>query len=235
MFPGSPRSVNVGVFFQGKSMADARDNSGSTRIAHGWCHCIESTYGSWLPGDPRGFRTRHQRETIRGDYKAPPPEGIYERRHDMSRSLTDGETVILSHDARGVVLEQVKTTLILYKVPLRVICVAATHMHLLAQFPDRLHRTRGGAPSPSQSDAAPRTSAIDDPVRHLMGQAKQWSSKAVVRAALASHSIWAKRGAIVRVNDANHLENVVRYILDHEEQGATVWDAERHGDSSADA
>jgi hypothetical protein len=30
------------------------------------------TYGTWLPGDPKGFRTRHHREHIEGDYKKPP-------------------------------------------------------------------------------------------------------------------------------------------------------------------
>jgi hypothetical protein len=29
-----------------------------------WYHIIMSTYGSWLYGDARGFRTRHHREHI---------------------------------------------------------------------------------------------------------------------------------------------------------------------------
>jgi hypothetical protein len=38
-----------------------------------WYHVTGSTYGAWLPGDPRGFRTRHHRQHVEGDYKDPPP------------------------------------------------------------------------------------------------------------------------------------------------------------------
>lgn len=37
-----------------------------------WYHIMCHTYGTWLPGDPRGFRTRHHREHVEGDYKSPP-------------------------------------------------------------------------------------------------------------------------------------------------------------------
>jgi hypothetical protein len=42
-----------------------------------WYHSITSTYGAWLYGDERGFRTRHHREHVDGDYKSPPPRGLY--------------------------------------------------------------------------------------------------------------------------------------------------------------
>ena len=49
-----------------------------------WFHVILGTYGSWLPGDPRGFRTRHHRDHVDGDYKSPPPPGIYEHFHETN-------------------------------------------------------------------------------------------------------------------------------------------------------
>ena len=36
-----------------------------------WFHIVLTTYGTWLPGDPRGFRTRHHRQHVEGDYKSP--------------------------------------------------------------------------------------------------------------------------------------------------------------------
>lgn len=44
------------------------------------------TYGTWLPWDGRGFRTRHHREHVDGDYRSPPPVGMYNglRRHSKS-------------------------------------------------------------------------------------------------------------------------------------------------------
>ena len=49
-----------------------------------WFHFMTSTYGSWLYGDPRGFRTRHHREHVDGDYKNPPPLGLYSQQFERS-------------------------------------------------------------------------------------------------------------------------------------------------------
>ena len=34
-----------------------------------WYHCTAHTYGTWLRGDPRGWRARHHREHVDGDYR----------------------------------------------------------------------------------------------------------------------------------------------------------------------
>jgi hypothetical protein len=67
-----------------------------------WFHCILTTYGAWLPGDPRGFRTRHHREYVEGDYKNPPPQGIYEGRLARSKQLQKYPTVMLPKRERGL-------------------------------------------------------------------------------------------------------------------------------------
>jgi hypothetical protein len=41
--------------------------------------------------------------------------------------------------------------------------------------------------------------------------------------------LWAKRGKEVPVPDRAHQLNVYRYILDHEREGAWVWDWMREG------
>ena len=50
-----------------------------------WYHLLATTYGAWLYGDARGFRTRHHREHVEGDYKQPPPAGKYAAREQHSR------------------------------------------------------------------------------------------------------------------------------------------------------
>jgi hypothetical protein len=52
-----------------------------------WFHCTTHTYGAWLHGDERSFRTRHHREHIIGDYKHRPPEGMYAAKLARSRRL----------------------------------------------------------------------------------------------------------------------------------------------------
>src|SRR4029079_6566514 len=40
-----------------------------------WYHVTNHVCGSWVRGDPRGWRSRHHREHVDGDYKNPPPTG----------------------------------------------------------------------------------------------------------------------------------------------------------------
>jgi len=47
----------------------------------GWWHLVQGTHRSWLPGDPRGFRSRRHRRHSSGDYRTPPPAGEHEGLH----------------------------------------------------------------------------------------------------------------------------------------------------------
>jgi hypothetical protein len=71
-----------------------------------WYHVIINTYGSWLPGDPRGWRTRHLREQIGGDYKNP-PKGSREGLRAKSRSLMGRNAVRVSAKLRRVILNAI--------------------------------------------------------------------------------------------------------------------------------
>lgn len=97
-------------------------------------------------------------------------------------------------------------------------CVGGMHLHLLAQFP--LHRRK-----PMLDERGSRNSAVNDPVRHILGLAKQWSSKTLIREGHVSSGVWGKKGKIVVARDRSHYQNVVRYILRHENAGAVVWSA----------
>ena len=175
-----------------------------------WYHCVFNTYGTWLPGDPRGFRTRHHREHVDGDYKRPPAEGTWTRRLERSQRLT-GEAVFLTAGQRDLARDQIVTTLVAYKqVPLEALAVGGAHAHLLFRVP-------AGLKLPPQEHSAPR---------HLVGLAKQWSAKRIKQ---ETHRpvphLWAKRGKIKPIRDASHFRNTAAYILRHREEGAATWRA----------
>jgi hypothetical protein len=94
-----------------------------------WQHVILTTYGSWLPGDPRGFRTRHHREHIVGDYKNPPPPGIYADRERRSRELLVQPLVILPPEWRPRVGRALWQELTRRETWLLAIAVAGQHTH----------------------------------------------------------------------------------------------------------
>src|SRR5437763_6902366 len=83
---GKPRDGRPWAFAGGVTMND------DTRR---WFHVIISTYGSWLYGGPRGFRTRHHREHVEGDYKNPPPPGKYDAKNARSKRLLKEPPVVL--------------------------------------------------------------------------------------------------------------------------------------------
>ncbi|MFA9477130.1 hypothetical protein ACERK3_02365 [Phycisphaerales bacterium AB-hyl4] len=100
-----------------------------------WYHCMGNTYGTWLPGDPRGFRTRHHREHVEGDYKFPPPPGIYDDLFERSKQLLKRPTVYFPAELRPAVCRLFADTLRDdYKAEVVELSVGGIHYHLLARF-----------------------------------------------------------------------------------------------------
>lgn len=93
-----------------------------------------STYGTWLRGDPRGWRAYHHREHVDGDYKNPPPAGTYDRLFAQSKRSMKRDEVLLDWNQRVVACREMGKTLLYHKVELIDLSVGAAHFHLLARF-----------------------------------------------------------------------------------------------------
>jgi hypothetical protein len=168
---------------------------------NGWYHIMCHTYGTWLPGDPKGFRTRHHREHVDGDYKNPPPDGKYEKRWQRSKELMKREPVYLEMDQRQRAVKEFVRSFEKWGIELRIISIDRIHVHLLARVLDR------------------------NP-RHYMGLAKKECSAYMKRDGLApTGGLWAVRCECVPIADAQHFQNVAEYIHDHEQAGGVVWES----------
>ena len=177
---------------------------------NGWYHIIGSTYGNWLPGDGRGWRTRHHREHGEGDYKDPPPSGTHDRRLAYAKSVMTREPILLSPPQRQLVCRTMIEALQFHKIKVKDLSVSALPIHLLAGFA-LVRRTA-------------HIKRISDPIRHYVGIAKSRSRRALSDAGLVARGgIWAKRTKIVPIRDRAHSENVAQYIRDHANQGAVIW------------
>ncbi|MEM6257296.1 MAG: hypothetical protein AAGI37_03160 [Planctomycetota bacterium] len=191
---------------------------------NGWYHCMSNTYGTWLPGDPRGFRTRKHREHVGGDYKNPPPKGKYHTRHEHAKQSLKRDVVVLSAEARQACVEaMVQAWLDVHKVEVLAASVSAMHIHVLARFGDvpsnPVDEVDGVKPTPSRGGLREK-----DPARYFVAIAKERSAKSLAEAGLvAPGGVWAKRGKIVPIRDRQHQLNAYRYILDHASEGAAVW------------
>jgi hypothetical protein len=163
----------------------------------GWFHIILTAYGAWLYGDSRGFRTRHHREHIEGDYKHLPAAGTYAMEEARSRRLLKQEPVEWTPAWRGIVGGALVARL--QHLGAFVLCAAVgrQHSHLLVKLPC-------------------------DQARHWSGLAKKhvWF---IARDRGWVGKMWGKRGKQIPVRDRRHQLNVYRYILDHAKEGACVW------------
>ena len=164
---------------------------------NGWYHVNGNTYGTWLPGDPRGWRERWHRRHVEGDYKDPPPAGLHEDRHERSKALLTGEAVRLNRRQRRVALEGIVEKLLDRDTELLAASVDAIHYHILARF-------------------------ADDHVRGPVGLAKKNASFLLREHGLPG-TVWARKCRALPVADRAHQLNVYRYILAHANKGACVW------------
>jgi hypothetical protein len=99
-----------------------------------WYHCMGNTYGTWLPGDSRGFRARHHREHVEGDYKFPPPPGVYDAWLARSRHLMPRGAVVIPRELRPIVCQALGEAIAFYGVQIVQLSLGGMHWHLLARF-----------------------------------------------------------------------------------------------------
>jgi hypothetical protein len=179
-------------------------------------HVFGSTYGAWLPGDRRGFSTRHHREHVERTFELMAHHDSKRWREQWSRELMARVPVELSIAARRLACRVIVEALQYYGCDIRAVGVSEVHYHVIARFEN-------------------------DDVRRIVGIAKRRSAKALSDADLADRGgVWAVRCGVKPVKDAEHVANARQYILDHVTQGAAVWpregeDCDAAGEGRSDA
>ncbi|MBL4702155.1 MAG: hypothetical protein JKX85_12955 [Phycisphaeraceae bacterium] len=103
---------------------------------HNFYHCIGSTYGTWLRGDRRGFRTHQHRQHVQGDYKQPPPQGLFEPIFEYSKQTLKHPPVKLTSQQRKILCHALIQQLQDDHAQPIVLAIAENHFHLLARFPE---------------------------------------------------------------------------------------------------
>ena len=163
----------------------------------GWYHVNGNTYGTWLPGDPRGWRSRHHRIHVDGDYRNPPPTGSGNARLRRSKRLMKRPPVYLTPTQRRIAVEALVERLLLERHELLAAGVTNVHYHILGRFGD-------------------------DEVRQPVGRAKKHASHELGKAGLPG-TVWAVRCRPLQIRDREHQLNTFHYIVDHIEQVGAIW------------
>jgi hypothetical protein len=182
-----------------------------SRAWNAWYHCTASTYGTWLRGDPRGWRTRHHREHVEGDYKSPPAPGTGEALYALSKRLMTRDPVRLQASLRQIVADSIVRELESMQCPTVIAAMGSKHLHLLTKFDDHNPRKMVGIAKKRATQALKaHCTAVGLDLNLETGQ-----------------GIWGKRSKAVPVLDRDHQMEVVRYIARHIREHAAIALAER--------
>ncbi|XVJ59395.1 MAG: hypothetical protein HEQ23_08310 [Tepidisphaera sp.] len=185
---------------------------------NGWYHLNGNTYGTWIRGDERGWRARHHREHVDGDYHNPPDPSEHIAQRAFSKAHTK-TPVLLSPEARLVACHELVASLIHQRIEVIACAIDDHHFHLLARFilP----------PKPTGSnpwECGTHNQPLYAYIRHVTGLAKSRSSRAVSSLHLTPEGgVWAKRFKITPITDRAHQLNAFNYITDHAARSAALW------------
>ncbi|XAM01186.1 hypothetical protein OT109_07315 [Phycisphaeraceae bacterium D3-23] len=189
---------------------------------HNWYHCVGSTYGTWLRGDPRGFRTFRHREHVEGDYRKPPAPGVWEAAFETSKEAMKFPPLVLDRSRRECVCTAMVDKLQRDQVEVVALAVASNHFHLLARFPALASEEKGRLKKVILQDGR------DPAPRHYLGRARRHASFELSSAGLKPTSpVWADRPKCEPIRDRSHQVNTTRYIAEHMQQGAAIWVTKR--------
>jgi len=185
---------------------------------HNWYHIIGSTYGTWLRGDPRGFRTYRHQQHIEGDYRNPPPEYLHQLFFEYSKRTLRYPPVLLDNRQCGIICESMIQRFQLDGVEVEALVILSNHFHLLSRFPEltaqQIERLRHSILQDGR-DPAPR---------HFTGLARKHASFVLSEYNLKPPSrVWAGKPKCLPIRDHQHQINVRNYIAHHIEQDAAVY------------
>jgi REP element-mobilizing transposase RayT len=156
------------------------------------------TYGTWLPGDPRGFRNRHHRIHSSGDYKHPPPEGEHEGLHRYAKRVSKDEAVLATPELRKEVCDALLETIRSFEWRAMALTVCRVHVHLVIELP-----TDEEAFDKAMTDLKTRSSAR---VRNKPAQ-----------------RLWARKWKPVLIEDEQHREDEIVYVRDKQGRFNCAW------------
>jgi len=158
-------------------------------------HVSWGTYGSWLPGDPRGFRTRGHRQHVEGDYTNPPPPGLYEGLHRDAKARLTRPAIVLPVDLRPVVGQACLEQLVKESAGVHALSVGGEHVHVALICPG-------------------------DGLKQTIGRAKKVASHRI-RDRIPG-KVWTLGCHVVAVRQDDHWANVLAYIRKHA-RNSWVW------------
>ena len=178
-----------------------------------WWLLTNTTYGTWLPGDPRGSVT-----SVRDERKDDPPRKV-RFEHDLpgqepepyipglyraSLEQMKGPPIYLDLSQAELVLAQFQETAAYRGWLLRAATIMCNHFHLVVRGPDEV-----------------------DPAK-ILADFKAYATRILNRryGVPPSETWWTMRGSKRKLNTDDYFTTAIRYVLEKQESPLVVFDSE---------
>ena len=174
-----------------------------------------TTYGTWLPGDERGFvgAVRQNSDGTQATHNQPGTEYDRERPHleGFAKATQKLPTIRLTRDQAAAVCKQIQATAAIRQWKLFAIAVMANHVHLVVGVP--------GDPEPNT----------------LLRDFKSYCARELNRTSGARRRWWTKSGSTRKLPDEPVLLAAIRYV-ENQDWPLALWirgEGERPGEPTA--
>lgn len=164
-----------------------------------------TTYGTWLPGDPRGsitsVRVPHSAPRVEHDQPGEPWEPSTPALYQAAVSQLKSPPLLLSRPHAGALLGQFQETARVRQWRLLAVAIMVNHFHLVA-------------------------SVDDDPDPHkMLGDLKAYGSRALNRAfgTPGAGTWWTASGSVRKLPDDRALHAAIHYVLHKQPNPLVTW------------
>ena len=169
-----------------------------------WWLITWTTYGTWLPGDPRGF------QTWRGETYIPPPSRYakpgertyqpeeYKIDHEIAKRSMVEDPVHLTIAERRIAVDAVVSEVAKMPIIPAVLAIGSEHSHLLAKF-----------------------RALK--IRPAVGALKAAATRELHENGMTSEHIWTQGCHMNSKGSPQEFRGAFEYVRRHEKEGAVVY------------
>ncbi|MBX3425934.1 MAG: transposase [Pirellulales bacterium] len=169
-----------------------------------------TTYGSWLPGDPRGsvtsvrdYRPGDPTTASRVEHDRPgePWEPSRPGLHRSALSLMKAPAIVLNRSHARTLVEQFRTTAGVRGWKLCAVAVMATHFHVVVEAAETVSGDK------------------------LLGDLKAWGTRALTQrfGAPRSGTWWTAGGSKRRKSEPRAVEAATLYVLEKQHAPLAIW------------
>ncbi|MCL2744211.1 MAG: hypothetical protein FWE67_10190 [Planctomycetaceae bacterium] len=195
-----------------------------------YVHITSTTYGTWLPGDKRGFVSRLPSGEIHNVVGTEYAQDIPSMRQSAVAKMT-APPVFLTPEHAKILLEEWKATAAISNWELCAVSVMSNHFHIAAITPKRfvkadmlrIIKANGSKALNLHFCAAQYESPVITGENGGLSPAARNDTAILASSDNCRRKWWTSSGSVRFANDKRHFESIIRYVT-NQENPLLIWE-----------